>query len=200
MRSCLRVVDAGQRWVEGLRLGDPDVFDEVYEAFRPRIFGYLLRLTKDRPLAEDLLQDTWLKAARAARRLAPDSRLEPWLFRIAHNTFVSQRRWAKVDLLGRTELRARPEEPAPPTPFDNHARSELSRRLEGAMAGLKIAHREVLILVAVEGLAPAQAAEVVGVSPAALRKRLERARTELAEALTEEERARIGRAPQPAST
>lgn len=188
-----------QRWVEGLRAGEAGVFDEVYDAYRARIFGYLLRLTQDRALAEDLLQETWLRAARAARRLAPDSRLEAWLFRIAHNVFVSHRRWARVDLVRIMALRARPEPSGPQTPFETHASTELQRRLERALAQLDVAQREVIVLVAVEGLEPAAAAAVLDVKPATLRQRLKRARDALAEALTDDERRALGRAPREAT-
>lgn len=200
VRSWWCVADAAQRWVDGLRAGDPDVFDEVYDAYRARIFGYLLRLTQNRAEAEDLLQETWLRAARAARRLAPDSRLEAWLFRIAHNVFISHRRWARLDFARLTELTRRPSADAPPTPFETHAGSELQRRLEAALARLDVAQREVLVLVAVEGLEPAAAAAVLDVKPATLRQRLKRARDALAEALTDDELRALGRAPRAATS
>ena len=67
-----------------------------------------------------------------------------------------------------------------PSPFEMAAASELDRRVERALAALPARHREVLLLVAVEGFTPAEAAGVCGVTPEALRQRLSRARTCLA--------------------
>ena len=50
--------------VARLRAGDPGAFDEVYDAYRPRVFAFLLRMTRNRALAEDLLDETWLRLAR----------------------------------------------------------------------------------------------------------------------------------------
>ena len=178
--------DAGRsrqdEWVEGLRRGDPRTFDQVYDAYRGRIFGYLLRLLRNRPLAEDLLQETWLRVARNAHRLHADSRLEPWLFRIAHNLVMSHRRRA-ILYLDRLDQLRRQEPEAPTTPFEASVHTEIRSNLERALGDLKPAQREVLLLVGVEGLGPSEAAHVLGVAPATLRKRLERARTALAEAL-----------------
>ena len=139
--------------MEGLRGGDPEIFDEVYEAYRGRVFGYLLRMSRDRALAEDLLQETWLRVAKSAARLAEDTRLEPWLFRIAHNLFVSHRRWAALDMARITALSAAPRgRAAPSTPFEATSAHDLQRRLESAFSRLALRHREILALVGVEGL------------------------------------------------
>lgn len=187
------MADDGQL-VAGLQVGDPEAFDRAYARYRAPVFGFLLRLCQDRPLAEDLLQETWLRAARAARTLAPDSRLKPWLFRIAYNLFVSHRRWSALNLarLGTLRLLS-PGEADHRTPYEAQATDDLQRRLEAALAELKDEHREVLLLVAVEGMEPQEAAEVLTVSAPALRQRLKRARDALAAALTEEERWAVGR-------
>jgi RNA polymerase sigma-70 factor (ECF subfamily) len=76
-----------------------------------------------------------------------------------------------------------PSWPAPArgeTPFDAAARSETERRLERALARLELRDREVILLVAAEGLTPSEAASVLGLTAEALRKRLQRARERLA--------------------
>jgi RNA polymerase sigma-70 factor (ECF subfamily) len=70
------------------------------------------------------------------------------------------------------------------SPFDEAAAGELERRVERALAGLPSRHREVLLLVTVEGFTPAEAAAVCGVSAEALRQRLSRARAALARELS----------------
>lgn len=72
-----------------------------------------------------------------------------------------------------------------PSPFELAAAGELERRVERALATLSPQYREVILLVGHEGLAPADAAIVCGISPEALRQRLSRARTALANELRE---------------
>ena len=74
-----------------------------------------------------------------------------------------------------------------PSPFESTLAGETGRRLEAAIAGLPVACREAVLLVALEGLRPAEAAEVCGISPEAMRQRLSRARTLLARSLDDSE-------------
>src|SRR5262249_14193781 len=69
--------------IDRLRVGDADAFDAVYEAFNRRLYTFLLRLTRRRDVAEDLLEETWLRVVKHARRLRKDTRLGPWLFTVA---------------------------------------------------------------------------------------------------------------------
>ena len=78
--------------VERLRQGDGEAFDEVYAAFNTRVFTFLVRLSRRRDVAEDLLEETWVRLVKHARRLRPDTRLGPWLFTVARNLHVSYRR------------------------------------------------------------------------------------------------------------
>ena len=70
-----------------------------------------------------------------------------------------------------------------PSPFEETAATEMERRLESAIASLPSAYREVLLLVGIEGFLPAEAAEVCGITPEAMRQRLSRARALLARRL-----------------
>src|SRR5215210_918359 len=64
--------------VARLRAGDTGAFDEVYDAYRPRVFAFLLRMTRSRTLAEDLLDETWLRLVRHVHSLRADTRVGPW--------------------------------------------------------------------------------------------------------------------------
>jgi RNA polymerase sigma-70 factor (ECF subfamily) len=167
--------------VARLRAGDTGAFDEVYDAYRPRVFAFLLRMTRSRTLAEDLLDETWLRLVRHAPRLLPDTRMGPWLFTVARNLYWSSRRDSLVEEKFAPELLTLWPSPAPwPSPFDLAAASELERRVEFALAKLSPQYREVLLLVGHDGLTPGDAAEVCGISAQALRQRLSRARAALA--------------------
>jgi RNA polymerase sigma-70 factor (ECF subfamily) len=169
------------RLVARLKEGDPAAFDAVYEAYRPRLFGFLVRLSRRRDVAEDLLEETWLRLVARRATLDEDARLAPWLFAVARNLYFSWRRSRAVDADRTSELD--PSWPAPETgasPFESAARAELERRVEAALARLPLRDREVLLLVGVEGLTPSEAARVCRVPAVTLRARLYRARERLA--------------------
>jgi DNA-directed RNA polymerase specialized sigma24 family protein len=60
-----------------LRAGDPEAFNTVHDAFNARLYNFLARLSNRRDVAEDLLEETWLRLVVHARRLSPDTRLGP---------------------------------------------------------------------------------------------------------------------------
>jgi RNA polymerase sigma factor (sigma-70 family) len=164
-----------------LRAGDTDAFDEVYDAYRPRIFAFLLRMSRSRSVAEDLLDEAWLRLVRHAPELRPDTRLGPWLFTVARNLYWTFRRDSLVEESMAHELLSLWPSPAPwPSPFDLAAAGELERRLELALSQLSPQHREIVLLTGQEGLTPTAAAAVCGISAETMRQRLSRARAALA--------------------
>jgi RNA polymerase sigma factor (sigma-70 family) len=184
------------RLVARLKAGDAAAFEAVYEAFRPRLFSFLVRLSRRRDVAEDLLEETWLRLVSRRGDLSDDSCLGAWLFTVARNLYLSWCRHRAVDESASTELAPSWPAPAPgETPFERTSRIETERRLETALALLSVRDREVLLLVGVEGLTPSEAAAILGLAPEALRKRLQRARERLASCMSAEDafpRARVG--------
>jgi len=176
-----------QQLVERLRRGEPEAFNEVYEAHRARMFTFLVRLSGRGDLAEDLSQELWLRLAAHAHRLAEDTRLEPWLFRVARNLFISHVRLLSLEKDRLSAFRLLPQQKPPPSPFELVAANQAERRLERAIADLPVKYREVLLLVLVERLEPKEAAAILEVRPDALRQRLSRARAMLKDALEREE-------------
>jgi RNA polymerase sigma-70 factor (ECF subfamily) len=169
------------RLVVRLKEGDETAFEAIYEAYRPRLFSFLVRLSRSRDVAEDLLEETWLRLATRAGDLRDDTRLGPWLYTVARNLHASWRRSRALEAERTSELApAWPEPPRGESPFEAAARSETEYRLEKALAQLPLRDREVLLLVASEGLSPSDAAAAWGVTPEAVRKRLQRARERLA--------------------
>jgi RNA polymerase sigma-70 factor, ECF subfamily len=166
--------------VEQLRGGDQKAFDAVYDAFNQRLFTFLLRLSRRRDVAEDLLEETWLRLVKHAHRLNEDTRLGPWLFTVARNLHVSYSRSRMLeDSVAASLIGLWPFSLDRSSPFEAAAASELKRRMERALATMPAASREVLLLVAVAGLDHADAADVCSITPAALRQRLHRARETL---------------------
>jgi len=181
--------DTEQALVERLRRGDEAAFDAVYDAFNLRLFTFLLRLTRRHHVAEDLLEETWLRLVKHGHRLRPDTRLGPWLFTVARNLHVSYVRSRMIEDSTAVGLMTLwPFSVERSSPFEATAASELERRIERVLASLPPASREVLLLVGVAGLDHSDAADVCGITPEALRQRLHRARAMLARAIEMETR------------
>jgi RNA polymerase sigma-70 factor (ECF subfamily) len=139
----------------------------------------LFRLTNDRDRAQDLFQETWLAAARHAHGLKEETHLIAWLCTIARNKF-------KNDLRASASFRRLSETLAlEPTGGSSQPDDELERRrktmlVANALACLSASSREVLVLAAVDGLKSGEIARILELREDAARKRLSRARTELA--------------------
>lgn len=169
-----------------LRTGDPEAFDAVHDAFNGRLYSFLARLSNRRDVAEDLLEETWLRLVVHARRLRPDTHLDRWLFTVARHLHASYCRSRLLEdshaagLMGLWPY-GRPG----PSPFEAMEAGEVQRRVATVLAALPLAYREALLLVAIEGLRPADAAQVCGVTPAAMRQRVSRARALFARRLSD---------------
>ncbi len=179
------IVDHDQeaRWLEGLKAGDEAAFDAVYDRYAGRLFGFMIRLVRRREVAEELLQEAWMRVLQEAPTVRDGARLGPWVFAIARNLCFSHLRRQAVDGEAREAAPLAPAEAL--TPYEEAAGVEAGRRLEAALLSLSPLYREVLLLVGVEGMSPQEAAEVLGVRPDALRQRLARARALLEDQLKE---------------
>ena len=169
--------------VAGLRQGAPWAFDAAFDAYRGRLWGFLLRLSGRPEVAEELLQETFLRLAGHARDLRPDTNLRAWLFTVARNLHRSHRRWAWLDGQRLAEFASHAVSGAPPTPREAAAASEAGRAVERALAAMAPANREVALLVLVEKMEPTEAAAVLGLRPDAVRQRLARARQAISDVL-----------------
>src|SRR6478672_9687066 len=135
-----------------LRTGDPAAFDAVHEAFNARLYNFLARLSRRPDVAEDLLEETWLRLVKHAGRLRPDTRLGPWLFTVArhlHASYCRSRFLEDSHAGGLTGLW--PHGRREPSPFEALESDRTSQRVGAALASLPLAYREALLLVAVEG-------------------------------------------------
>ena len=170
--------------VSGLKAGDPAAFDAVHAAFNGRLFSFLVRLSRRREVAEDLLEETWLRLVSHAARLRPDTRLAPWLFTVARNLYVSYQRSRMLeDTHAASLIGLWPCGLTGASPFEATAANEMERQIEAALMSLPATYREVLLLVGVDGFRPVEAAEICGITPEAFRQRLSRARALLASKL-----------------
>jgi RNA polymerase sigma-70 factor (ECF subfamily) len=152
------------------------------EGWVPRVYRFALRLCDDPATAEDLTQETFLRAWRRRDRLRDDRAARAWLFRIAANLWSD---WARR---GRSPVaRAAPlADTAPANALGPERlaadREELGRAL-AALDGLPPRQREVLYLSACEGLTPGEVAGVLGISVESAKANLSLARKKMRERL-----------------
>lgn len=133
---------------------------------------YALMLTRNPAAADDLVQETLLKAINRAETWQPGSELRPWLFRIMHNTHISDLRRA------RTRADAAPDLPDPVTPETQHTQIELKQVLQ-ALDQLPEAQRKPIILIALREMSYSEAARSLGVPLGTFMSRLGRGREAL---------------------
>jgi RNA polymerase sigma-70 factor (ECF subfamily) len=172
--------------VARLKGADSAAFDVVHAAFNARLFNFLARLARRRDVAEDLLEETWLRFVDVLPRLRDDTRLGPLLFKIARNLHISYCRSRAIeDHHAPGMIGLWPSGSPGPSPFDTTVARETGERLDEALAALPAMYREAFLLVAVDDMKPAEAAAVCGVTPEAMRQRLSRARAMLANQLDE---------------
>ena len=168
--------------VAALRRLDPAAVDAAFDAYADRLHRFLRRLGAGPEVAEELVQEAFVRLVRHAPRLADDTRLGAWLYTVTRNLWRSHRRWAWVDGTRLLELATRPAG-APAGPAELVEADRTRARVDAAVARMPEAQREVFLLVVGEGLTPQEAAEVLGLQPEAVRQRLARARRALEEEL-----------------
>jgi RNA polymerase sigma-70 factor (ECF subfamily) len=176
--------------VEAMRRGDPACLGAFFEAWGDRIYGLALRLTGDPASAEDVVQETFLKAMTSADRFEGRSRLATWLYRVAYNASLDRLRERSRLVSVAEDGDEPPDAPATLVRFERSPEAmlrdaETREALEQAIASLPPALRAAFLLRDVEGLSTADAAEALGLSEANLKVRLHRARLRLRERMSE---------------
>lgn len=175
--------------VEGLRAGDPQVFEQLVRRYGPRLLSTTRRILSNEEDARDAVQDAFISAYRARSSFAGDSRISTWLHRIAVNaalTRLRSRRRKSEDALDDLLPHFQPNghyaeklvawnEPADVT-VSRHETASLVRRV---IDDLPESYRTVLMLRDIEGLSTEEAARMLDISPNAVKLRLHRARLAL---------------------
>jgi len=169
--------------VRRLRNGDESAFDEIYGAFNARLYRFLNRMARNQDVAEDLVEETWLRFVSNSGDLDPDTRLGAWLFTVARNLYISYCRSRSREQSYATDLLALWPDDGSCSPLGSVVSKQFEARLESALEELPPTYREALLLVGVEGFRPIEAAAICGVSAEAFRQRLSRGRNLLSERL-----------------
>jgi RNA polymerase sigma-70 factor (ECF subfamily) len=168
------------------RRGDRAALTELLARHQHRVFGFGVKMCGDAEDAKDVAQDTLLTMARTVRDFRGDSSLATWLYTVARSFCIKKRRRTKGAPAHHEPLdqatQERHAEPAA-TPEQMLLGRETRETVAAALDQLEPEAREVVVLRDIEGLSAAEVAEVIGVSVAAVKSRLHRARAALRERL-----------------
>lgn len=168
--------------------GDDDAFSEIITSYQRRVYGLALRMTRRHEVADDVTQETFIRAYRNLDRFEIGRPLVPWLLRIARNLSINhlKSRAAKEQSLYTEDM---PEGPEPSFESADKARAhdphrvlvsaEFSEALDEAMGQLSEEYRAVFILRVVEDMRYDEIANALGISKGTVMSRLFRARAKL---------------------
>ncbi len=166
--------------------GSEEAFRELVERFHRPVYALLVRIVRRPELAEDLAQESFLKAWKALARFDPSRKFSSWMFKIAHNTALDELRRGGLETVSLDAPFAATDEP-PELPADLAAENPLLRTLaresgrvlERALSRLRPAYRGILLLRFAQELSYDEIAEVLGLPLGTVKIHIFRARAEL---------------------
>jgi RNA polymerase sigma-70 factor (ECF subfamily) len=167
---------------EGLKRKDPALLDQLIVRYQHRLLRYLLFLTGNREQAEDLFQEAWMRVLTRGTQFNGKSRFETWLFTIARNLVIDQRRKRTMSSLDEL-FEAGREDDRPlafevpdhePDPFDRMSTVEDREQIGAALLQLDTLYREVLVLRFHEDLSLEEISKVTGAPLSTVKSRLYR--------------------------
>jgi len=162
--------------LERIRRGDTDGAAELFERYAPALLRFADRLLSDRPLAEEVTQEVFVKVISKAHQYDGRAEVASWLFAIAANACRDRRRRERRAIV--VPLEAVPEQP------DGQRRDGIEGRMlererrdavRQALALLSVEQREALVLARYHGLPYIEIARVLGISVGAVKTRIFRA-------------------------
>jgi RNA polymerase sigma-70 factor (ECF subfamily) len=171
--------------------GRGNAFDALYARHRASVYRYLLRHCGERSVADELMQDVWMRVIRGRLEYAPTAKFATWLYTLAHNRLIDH--WRAAGLRATLSMDADdcdnacaiPEISASPTdePERRAANREMANRLNTALRALPILQRDAFLLQHESGLSLAEIAAVSDVGIETVKSRLRYAVAKLRESL-----------------
>ena len=168
--------------------GAQSAFEQIVRRYQRPVINFIARVTGDRAGAEDLAQETFVKAFRALHTFDTTRRFSSWLLRIAHNAAVDalrRSRSTEVPLDTRNGEDGTVREPAAPPEPDPVEQRDLGRALETALRRLRPEYRAAMVLRYQEALSFEEISAVMQIPEATARTHVHRARKELAAILAD---------------
>lgn len=179
-----------QEVVAHARAGRESGYRELIERYQRPVLSLIYRLVRDRELAEDLAQETFIKVLNAIDRYDPKLKFSSWIFKIAHNTAIDQLRKRELDTLSidgsphaQTQEAIEASTIVPvsheESPEAYTASREIGQEIEKALARLRPEYRTAIVLWHVEGRPYDEIAEIMEVPLGTVKTYIHRARNEL---------------------
>lgn len=176
------------------RAGQETAYRELLRRYERPVFSLIYRMVRDRALAEDLSQDTFVKVLNALDSYRPEFKFSSWVFKIANNVAIDQLRRRELNTLsldGSPDARTRDEVEATALqavdrtelPLAELESKELGSMIEGAIAKLRPEYRSCILLRHVEGRSYEEIAETLDLPLGTVKTYIHRARHELREYL-----------------
>jgi RNA polymerase sigma-70 factor, ECF subfamily len=178
--------------------GEDAAFDELYRRAAPRLRGFLLRLSGNAALADDLAQEAFLRVHRARGSFEQGAAALPWIFAIARNVFLDHTRQAHVrrsagDSKEAAAALEEREAPADTKGDEALVAREMADIVRATLERLPVLQREAFVLLRFEGLSVSEAAQVLGTTEGAVKVRAFRAYEALRAALGQDDSRAGGR-------
>jgi len=162
----------------GLRRRDLDLLDRLIEQYQHRLLRYLVYLSGNRELAEDLFQETWIRVLERGHQYDGKHEFSTWLYAVARNLTIDYlRKKSPVSLDGLMEDEGHtPLEPADtrPSAWELVAQRQQTERISAALVGVPAEYREAIVLRFQDGLALEEIAAVTGAPLGTVKSRLYR--------------------------
>lgn len=183
-----------QEVVAQARLGREAAYRELVRRYERPIFSLIYRMVRDRELAEDLSQETFVKALKAVGSYRPEYKFSSWIFKIANNAAIDhlrKRELATLSIEGSPHARTPDAMEATalqiggrlPGPLDQLEARELGGAIEEAIGRLRPEYQSCILLRHVEGRPYEEIAEMLGLPLGTVKTYIHRARHELRKAL-----------------
>lgn len=176
------------------RKGREAAYRELIGRYERPVLSLVYRLVRNRELAEDLAQETFIKVLNALDRYDPRHKFSSWIFKIAHNTAIDELRRKRVDTLSldgsphadttdQVEATSIAAISTDETPEDFAANREIGREIEAALATIRPEYRTAIVLWHVEGRPYEEIAEIMDLPLGTVKTFIHRARKELRQKL-----------------
>lgn len=162
---------------QALSLGSTDAFDTLVRRHQRRIHHLLLRFTRDAPLAEELCQETFLRAWRKLHTFRGSGAFGAWLARLAYTEFLQHRRRQASRV--QTQSLDDPEHPLEPGATNAGTDASEAPDLERLLAVVSEPEREVLLLSYAAGLSATEIADMLNTNPGTVKSQIHRAKEKI---------------------
>ena len=189
------------QWIERAKAGDAASFGPLISLYQKKVFSFILGLSKDPAVADELTQSTFIKAWKALPRFRAESSFQTWLFQIALNTVRSWGRWQKIRLFRNVSLSSpRSSEDSDGQKWEDSQRdasveadpgrlvesAELKEKMQRAMESLAPREKEVFTLRHYQDMPLKEIGEIMGIAEGSVKAHLSHALEKLRNQLEEE--------------